>query len=151
MRVTTRDVTIWCGGGSFRAVTSNAIPADILRAVGLRLRATRLALGKKQDELATEIGAERNAYANWEGGTRRPDVLALIRLFHVHRISLDWVLGGALSGLPPDLQSRVFGAAVDIGAPLAGENAPVVPPRRGRPRKATSRPRGLAESPERVA
>lgn len=112
---------------------------DFMRAAGLRLKATREALGKTQDQMAAEIGVERNAYAMWEGGTRTPQVAAMVRLLKVHRIPLDWIYAGTFGALPSDLQAKVFSAANLIGAPMGGDSSPVGMPGRPAPK---GRPKG---------
>lgn len=82
---------------------------------GKRLAAARLALHKTQAELASEIGVERNALANWEGGTRLAAVEAMLKLMATHRVTLEWIYAGQLAGMPTDLQSEVFAAASRLG------------------------------------
>lgn len=104
----------------------NSIPdSDLKEAVGRRLAAARLALGKTQEQLATEIGVERNTYANWEGGSRLAQVQAMLRLMATHRITLEWVYAGGLHGMPADLQSDVFAAACRLGITAGGQELPV--------------------------
>jgi transcriptional regulator with XRE-family HTH domain len=141
MHPATRDVMFWPFAGIIPGMSRSPPEPDFMRAAGLRLRAVREALDKTQDQMAEEIGVERNAYANWEGGTRTPQVAAMVRLLRVQRISLDWIYAGVFGALPGDLQPRIFAAANAIGAPLGGDSVPIGlperPTARGRPTKAS--------------
>jgi len=105
---------------------SRELPSDLLLAVGLRLTATRLALFLTQEAMAKAIGVERNAYANWEGGTRLAQVPAMLRLSLRFGISLDWIYGGQLAAVPFDIANRLQHHAQNIGAPIgmAAESLP---------------------------
>lgn len=75
---------------------------------GRRLADTRLALGLTQEQLAEEIGVTRGALANWEQGSRFPDVAAMMRLYHRRRVPLDWIYIGNPAALPYELADRLL-------------------------------------------
>lgn len=71
-----------------------------IAAIAKRLRATREALELKQREFAGLAGIAANTYNQWEKGERRPGLDQAIRLADAHRITLDWIYLGDMSGLP---------------------------------------------------
>ena len=90
---------------------------------GRRLKAAREHLGLNQKVMANEIGVERTALTNWEGGNRLPDVLAMVRLMQRFGITLEWVYAGALAGLPYDMARSLEERAIALGASV-GTPAP---------------------------
>ncbi len=124
---------------------SREAPNQLLQAVGLRLTATRLALSLTQEAMARAIGVERNAYANWEGGTRLAQVPAMLRLMQRFGISLDWIYAGQLRSVPFEVAQQLVAQATALGAPVdvpgglqeGQEPAPAAPPGRiaRRPRR----------------
>ena len=60
---------------------------------GERLRLRRQSLGKKQTELAAEIGTIPQTLNVWEAGRQEPNHKALISLSRALDISTDWLLG----------------------------------------------------------
>jgi transcriptional regulator with XRE-family HTH domain len=107
------------------------------RAVGLRLAAARVALGRNQEELATELHCTASAISNYENGSRKFPPESAVRLMRLHGVDLMWIYAGVISIMRRDLQDQVFSAATKMGAPIGSDDAPVAmnPPakRRGRP------------------
>lgn len=124
---------------------SSSPDSALKEAVGRRLAAARLALGKTQEQLAAEIGVERNTYANWEGGSRLAQVQAMLRLMARHRVTLEWVYAGGLHGMPFDLQRDVFAAASRLGIAAGSQEIPVGVREPGRVKKVASRGGSLHE------
>jgi len=123
--VTTCGVIFLLRGGTHLGMPNSLPDSNLKEAVGRRLAAARLALGKTQEQLANEIGVERNTYANWEGGSRLAQVQAMLRLMAAHRITLEWIYAGGLHGMPSDLQRNVFAAASRLGIGVGDSVAPV--------------------------
>lgn len=82
---------------------------------GLRLKAVRDALEIGQEAFASKIGVSRTALANWEGG-RLPDVVAMIRLFQVFGIPIEWVYCGMLRNVPYELAQQLEERAAELNA-----------------------------------
>lgn len=69
------------------------------RAIGIRLRITREAIGLNQVKFARAAGLSAAAYNQLEKGKSRPSIDAAIRLCKAHRLTLDWIYMGDNSGL----------------------------------------------------
>lgn len=118
-------------------------PPDLIRAVGLRLYAARLALGHQlghdlsQDALASALHVTRGAYANWEQGSRFARVPAMLRLYELFGVPLEWVYAGHLRTVPYDLARLLEECAAQVGAPVGApvlaSSSPVERSRPGRP------------------
>ena len=80
---------------------------------GRRLRATREALGLRQEALASELGIGRTTLANWEGG-KLPDVRAMVRLLAERHIPLEWIYAGLLRGVPHALARALEHRAAEL-------------------------------------
>jgi transcriptional regulator with XRE-family HTH domain len=107
--------------------------ADILRQVGLRLRAAREVIGLDQRKFAEAIGTTDSALGNWERGERLADVLAMTRMLTRLGITLEWVYSGQLRGMDYDIGQQLTEAAARLGAvvgapalewPMKVENQP---------------------------
>lgn len=107
------------------------------RAVGLRLAAARIALGRNQEALAEELNCTPSAVSNWENGSRLLPTPVAVRLMRLHGVDLMWLYAGVISIMRRDLQDKVFAVATKLGAPIGSDDAPIAmnPPerRRGRP------------------
>lgn len=90
---------------------------------GRRLRAVREALGWGQERFADEIGVTRTALANWEGGTRLPDVLAMVRLFRKLGVTLEWIYAGEVRHLEYDLAQQLIERAAALNAVVGAPTA----------------------------
>lgn len=71
-----------------------------LRAIGLRIIATREALGLNQATFARLAGLSPQAMNNYERGLQRPALDQAIMLCRTHGCTLDWIYLGDRSGLP---------------------------------------------------
>lgn len=49
---------------------------------------------KTQQDLADYLGVSRQAYANYENDTRKPDYETLLKLAEYFSVSIDWLLRG---------------------------------------------------------
>ena len=58
-----------------------------------RLAELRNKKGTTQDEVASFIGVARTTYANYEQGTREPDIQTLCKLADLYNVPLDYLLG----------------------------------------------------------
>ena len=75
-------------------------PPTSLKAVGTRLRLTRIALGfDAQGKFAKAAGIAGNTYNQYEKGNRTPDLQQAIRLCDRFTLTLDWIYRGDPSGL----------------------------------------------------
>lgn len=75
--------------------------------VGARLRAARIALGLSQKDLYDAIGVKASAWNHWESGKRLPDPMAMVQLYRMHGITMEWIYGG-------DLRSRPHGVSLGV-------------------------------------
>ncbi len=73
---------------------------------GLRLHATRLALGRGQQDFAVLLGVGRTTLANWEGG-KLPDVRAMVRLLDAEGVPLEWIYAGMLRRVEAELSEKL--------------------------------------------
>lgn len=73
--------------------TIDAYPLD-MEQLGDRLRAARLAAGKKQRELSEHLGIERVNVTQWEGGTTNPERERLPVIADFYQVSLEWLMTG---------------------------------------------------------
>jgi len=81
--------------------------SEIQTAVGIRLAASRSALGLTQEKIAEEIGVGQSTWANWEGGTRLADPIAMIRFCDAYNMTMDWLYRGQRGTLPHDLAEKI--------------------------------------------
>jgi transcriptional regulator with XRE-family HTH domain len=118
-----RVVPDLAGCGTQPRVSTKERPSEIVIQAGRRLRAVREALSWPQERFADEIGVTRTALANWEGGTRLPDVLAMVRLFRRFGIPLEWIYAGELRHVEYDLAQALIDKAADLGAVVGAPTA----------------------------
>lgn len=87
-----------------------------------RLRELRIEKGRKQKEVATEIGMSMQALSNYENGLREPDFATLNKLAEYFHVSIDYLLGRTDSPLPPNAEpiSGDFISLPVIGTITAG-------------------------------
>jgi len=67
---------------------------DIKKEIGRRFRVFRKAIGKKQIQLAREIGVSPSAISFIERGTSFPKINYIDFLHRNYRLNIDWLLGG---------------------------------------------------------
>jgi transcriptional regulator with XRE-family HTH domain len=70
---------------------------EMRRAIGIRLRAARLAAKLTQQDVAKEFGRSRQSMSSWEGGKTLPTVLELRELGMLYGVSSDFLLFGIKS------------------------------------------------------
>lgn len=58
--------------------------------IGKKLKQIRIAKNKTQLEVAEHLGVSRNAYTNWEVGTRRVNAEQLVALANYFGVTLDY-------------------------------------------------------------
>lgn len=74
-----------------------------------------------QRAFGARIGVHNpSTLANWEGGTRMPDVIAMVRLRGTFSIPLDWIYAGSLAGLDGLTRDQLIEAAERLGAAVGG-------------------------------
>lgn len=66
---------------------------DCMKGFGERLKEIRQDLAMSQKDVAEEIGVTPSAYANYEQGTREPNLETLIRLCEALNVTADEILG----------------------------------------------------------
>ena len=79
--------------------------------VGARLRQAIKAVDATQSEVARALGISPSKLGNWLRGDNYPDIMALVRLRNRYGITLDWVLAGAVAGLPKGVADCLPAAA----------------------------------------
>jgi transcriptional regulator with XRE-family HTH domain len=87
------------------------------KAIGVRLRLMRKALELTQEEFVKPVGMTQGAYAQYEGGHRRPSVLlanAIVDAYHGRTgVSLDWIYRGDTDALQMQFVEKVYPRKVD--------------------------------------
>ncbi len=78
-----------------------------LKAIGNRLKFSRLALGVSQKSLYERLGVAANTWHQWEAGKRTPDPLVMTKLHDLFGISLDWIYAGNPQNLPDSIAGKV--------------------------------------------
>lgn len=86
--------------------------------IGARIRRLREATGKKQKDVAKELGVQPNTLCNYENG-RTPDFTWLKQIAEHYKVSLDY-LGGYLE-CPIDPLDPTYQQLVSIYASLSPE------------------------------
>ncbi|MFF1343039.1 helix-turn-helix domain-containing protein [Streptomyces sp. NPDC058290] len=81
--------------------------ADVLAAVGPRLRALRLQRGSTLAQLAEATGISLSTLSRLESGQRRPTLELLLPLAKAHRVALDELVGAPETG-DPRIRPRPF-------------------------------------------
>ncbi|MCX5150585.1 MULTISPECIES: helix-turn-helix domain-containing protein [unclassified Streptomyces] len=81
--------------------------ADVLTAVGPRLRALRLQRGSTLAQLAEATGISLSTLSRLESGQRRPTLELLLPLAKAHRVALDELVGAPETG-DPRIRPRPF-------------------------------------------
>lgn len=62
--------------------------------MGEKLKKSRMNAGMTQEQIAEEIKVSRQTISNWENGKSLPDILSVIRMSELCKISLDELLKG---------------------------------------------------------
>ncbi|KAF0138383.1 MAG: SOS-response transcriptional repressor [Rhodospirillaceae bacterium] len=68
--------------------------------IGIRLRDTREALGLSKDAICRKLGVDIETWKEWEAGTSKPDVDAIIQWGKFDGVTLDWIYRGIGHSLP---------------------------------------------------
>ncbi len=100
---------------------------SVLAETGRRLKAARIALDATQSEMANFLGRAPTAISAWGIGRNEIGAVALGRLTARFGIPADWILSGALDGMPYELAAKIM--EVMRKEPATGHT------RRGRPLK----------------
>lgn len=94
--------------------------SDLPSGYGVRLKATRLALGyTTQKELAAEVGVSLARWNNWELEKNAPDLYFMLVLKFKRGIPLDWIYAGDPQALPHAVAQRLVSAGSKPNAPAA--------------------------------
>lgn len=72
----------------------------------MKLRETRLLLGKQQKEVADDLNISRSTYSQYETEKRAPDFNTLCKLANYFNVTTDYLLGRTEDPTPPDLQKE---------------------------------------------
>lgn len=100
--------------------------SDLLTGFGPRLVAAREALGKRQVDLARELGVSAQRLANWEADLHPPEPYVLVQLKHLG-ISVDYLLTGDMGNLTAKLLQGLVARGTARGLdPVAREVRDVV-------------------------
>jgi DNA-binding XRE family transcriptional regulator len=103
-------------------MSGESVPSALKHAVGKRLYATRIAIGRElghavsADMLASWLGVGRTAFSNWENGENLASVPAMLRLAARFGYTLEWIYAGKIGTLPLNRISTVEAAAAEAGA-----------------------------------
>lgn len=122
--------------------------SEAQKAMGMRLRAIREALGLTQEDMAAHMGVVITALSAWESGRNRIDIVKLARSAARWGFTTDWVARGDLSGLPRAIADRV--EEIVRRGPVSRRGRPyarVIEPERAPPPVIPIRPKG-ADPPQ---
>ena len=75
--------------------------------IGKRLGFFRLALGKRQTELAEECGWSPQKWGQWESAKRLPNLRDMIELAESYGVTLDYIYRGDMSRLPEWMARKI--------------------------------------------
>jgi len=70
-------------------------PAEVLRAMGGRLRTARLQAGLSQEAVAHRAGCAARSVTRWETGRCDPGITMVLLLAELYGVSLNWLLLGS--------------------------------------------------------
>lgn len=65
--------------------------------LGARIKKRREARGLKQADVAAALRVSPQAVSKWERGENAPDIVVLVPLSRLFDVSVEWLLGGALT------------------------------------------------------
>ena len=77
--------------------------------IGRRLNVFRLALGKRQIELARDLGWSQQKWGEWENAKRLPNLRDMIELAERYGVTLDYIYRGDMSRLPEWMAREIRG------------------------------------------
>lgn len=77
------------------------------KAVGLRMKLTREALGMTPRQIQDAIGVSRTQWNNYERGVSRPNIEDAIRFAVRFNVSLQWIYLADISSLPMALAGKI--------------------------------------------
>lgn len=115
--------------GGMNTVDKNTLAmtghSDVV-STAIRMKAARLAAGMSQDNLANAMGQRTSSISNIERARNFPGWPILIYFFEQHRIDLNFLVTGAYSQLPGDIQDLVFSQLVNVhaGSTLLEDSGP---------------------------
>ena len=78
------------------------------KAVGMRLRLTRNALGMDQGEFGARAGLKPARYNQIEMGVNLPSIDAALRLIDTYHLTLDWIYTGDTHGLRRSTEQAIM-------------------------------------------
>lgn len=78
------------------------------RAMGERLRMTRLEIDENRTRFAEMFGVLNNRWRMWEEGTHAADEWVMVEMCDRHELTLDWLYRGRIETLPHRLQAKLF-------------------------------------------
>lgn len=85
-----------------------ALHPEDQRAIGMRLKAFRKAVGASQEDLTTLLGGEGNSlWANYEAGDRRIKIDKALILCRTYGVTLEWIYRGQRHTLPEPLREEI--------------------------------------------
>ncbi len=62
--------------------------------IGLKLKSARIKANLTQEEVADALGVSRQTISNWENEKTYPDIISVLKMSDLYRISLDLLLKG---------------------------------------------------------
>lgn len=64
-----------------------------LKLLGERIKQLREEKGYQQKDIANRLGISKQAFSNYENGTREPNLLTVIRIADLFDVSVEYLLG----------------------------------------------------------
>ena len=100
---------LWMEGVAMQALMSpDTLKSRDKKAVGARLRLTRLALGMDQGEFGSRAGVKSSAYNQMENGVNLPSLDAAHKLCDTYHLTLDWIYRGETHSLRRSTEAAIM-------------------------------------------
>ncbi len=62
--------------------------------IGTKMKKARVDVGLTQEQVADELGISRQTMSNWENNRTYPDIVSVIKMSDLYKVSLDYLLKG---------------------------------------------------------
>ncbi|MEE9159987.1 MAG: helix-turn-helix transcriptional regulator [Gammaproteobacteria bacterium] len=82
--------------------------ADEIIQIGLRLKASRTALGMTAKDLCMILGTQPNTFSQWETGARTPAWYVMVKYSRIYQVSMDWIYAGNPVGMDGELLRKIL-------------------------------------------
>ena len=63
--------------------------------IGTKIKEARMEAQLTQEQVADELGISRQTMSNWENNKTYPDIVSVIKMSDLYKVSLDYLLKGS--------------------------------------------------------